>query len=478
MSGAEPMSDREILLRGLPSVDALLQSDTGAEWLQALPRERVTALARDALAEIRAAILAGEQPDGFDGLAAVKARVTAKLTRLTRPSLRRVINASGVILHTNLGRAPLAASAIEAIRETAGGYSNLEYDPAAGGRGKRDVHAGELLEQLLGAPAIVVNNNAAAILLVLNELSRDGETIVSRGELIEIGDGFRIPQILERSGAALREVGTTNRTRIEDYRGAVGERTRMLMRVHPSNFRQIGFTGRPSLAELVALARESSLPLVEDLGSGCLHDLRAIGIDDEAPVGAGLEAGVDVVTFSGDKLLGGPQAGIIAGKPDLVQRIRRNPLFRALRVDKLTYAALGATLREYIRGNLEGIPALSMMRAPAAALRERAALFVKKLDCPGVAVREGESLLGGGSTPLRSLPSPVIAVEPGGGAAAQRIERRLRADDPPVIARIERGCLLIDLRTVAAAEEADLLRALQAALRPASRGETELPSPR
>lgn len=461
------MNERKTLLRALPSVDALLASDAGAAWLRALPRERVAALARDALAEARAAILADEAPGGS---AAVETRIEAKLARLTRPSLRRVINASGVILHTNLGRAPLAAPAVEAVRETAAGYSNLEYDLAAGGRGRRDVHAGELLEQLLGAPAVVVNNNAAAVLLVLHELSRDGETIVSRGELIEIGDGFRIPQILECSGAALREVGTTNRTRIDDYRAAIGERARVLLRVHPSNFRQIGFTGRPSLAELAALARESSLPLVEDLGSGCLDDLRAIGIDDEAPVGASLAAGADVVTFSGDKLLGGPQAGIIASKPQLVERIRRNPLFRALRVDKLTYAALGATLREHIRGNRESIPVLRMMRMPAAELRARAARFVEKLGRPGVAVGEGASLLGGGSTPLRSLPSPLIAVEPRAGGSAQRIERLLRAGDPPAIARIEKGRLLLDLRTVAEAEEDDLLRALEAALRAAAKG--------
>ncbi len=474
----EPVSERKLLLRSLPSVEELLQSDAGAEWLRALPRERAAALARDALAEMRAEILAGAARNGFDAPAEAKARAAAKLARLTQPSLRRVINASGVILHTNLGRAPLAASAVEAIRETAGGYSNLEYDLDAGRRDRRDVHAGELLERLLGAPAIVVNNNAAAIFLALNELSRDGETIVSRGELIEIGDGFRIPQILERSGATLREVGTTNRTRIDDYRNAVGERTRVLMRVHPSNFRQIGFAGRPSLAELVALAGECSLPLVEDLGSGCLHDLREIGIDDEAPVTASLEAGVDAVTFSGDKLLGGPQAGIVAGKPEIIRRIRRNPLFRALRADKLTYAALGATLREYICGNRENIPALRMMRTPAAELRERAAFFVERLNRPGIAVRGGESLLGGGSTPARPLPSPVIAVEPGAGESAQRIERRLRANDPPVIARIERGRLTIDLRTVAESEEDDLLQALQAALSANSGGRTKLPSNR
>ncbi len=455
-------SDREVLLRSLPSVDELLQSETASEWLESAPRDRIVALARAALDEARTSILAGSTQNGFDAAIEVKTRVTSKLKHLLQPSLRPVINASGVILHTNLGRAPLAASAVDAISQVARGYSNLEYDLVAGKRGKRDVHAGDLLEQILGAPAIVVNNNAAAIFLVLNELSRDGETIVSRGELIEIGDGFRIPEILERSGATLRDVGTTNQTRIDDYRQAISEQTRVLLRVHPSNFRQVGFAGRPTLAELVALASETSLPLVEDLGSGCLSDLSAIGIDDEAPVTASLEAGVDIVTFSGDKLLGGPQAGIITGTPELIQRIRRNPLFRALRVDKLTYAALGATLREFITGNEHRIPALRMMQTSANELRLRSQRFVEKLDRPGVAIYEGESLLGGGSTPARTLPSPLIAIEPSADTSAHRMEQQLRANDPPVVARIERDTLIVDLRTVAQSEEADLLEALKA----------------
>lgn len=442
-------------------MDELLHSDAASGWLVAMPRNRVVDLAREALGEVRAGILTGAKQNGFDGAAEVTTLVTTKLERLLRPSLRRVINASGVILHTNLGRAPLAASAIKAIAEAAAGYSNLEYDLAEGKRGKRDVHAGELLEQILGAPAIVVNNNAAAIFLVLNELSRDGETIVSRGELIEIGDGFRIPQILERSGATLREIGTTNRTRIDDYRDAISEQTRVLLRVHPSNFRQVGFTGRPSLAELVELASETALPLVEDLGSGCLSDLSGIGIEDEATVRASLNAGVDVVTFSGDKLLGGPQAGVIAGKPELIQRIRRNPIFRALRVDKLTYAALGATLREFIVGKENRIPALRMMRATAEELRERSERFIERLGRSGVTIRDGESLLGGGSTPAQTLPSPVIALEATAGTSAQRMERKLRASDPPVVARIEHDCLIIDLRTVFESDEADLLDALK-----------------
>jgi L-seryl-tRNA(Ser) seleniumtransferase len=457
-----PQGDQELLLRSLPSVDDLLQSAVGSAWAARVPRERVVSLARGALAEVRAEILSGSARNGFDGTAEVVARVAARLDRLTQPSLRRVINASGVILHTNLGRAPLAKSAIAAIADAASGYSNLEYDLAQGRRGKRDVHAAELLEELLGAPAIVVNNNAAAIFLVLNELSRDGETIVSRGELIEIGDGFRIPQILERSGAILREVGTTNRTRIDDYREAIRDQTRVLLRVHPSNFRQVGFTSRPSLAELAALAKESSLPLVEDLGSGCLSDLRSIGVEDELPVTNSIEAGVDVVTFSGDKLLGGPQAGIITGKPELIQRIRRNPLFRALRVDKLTYAALGATLREFIVGNEAGVPALRMMRLSADELRGRAERFVKELGLPGVSIENGESLLGGGSTPAQSLPSPVIVIEPGAGASAQRMERRLRGGDPPVIARIEHDRLILDLRTVDESDDGVLIQAVKA----------------
>jgi L-seryl-tRNA(Ser) seleniumtransferase len=325
------------LLRNLPSVDRLLSGEAAAGWLAAYPRALVVEEIRKALEDLRQRISgAGGSPRGANGQtrpAALEAEiagdVTTRLKRRARPSLRRVINATGVILHTNLGRAPLSAHAIEAIAATAGGYTNLEYDLAAGKRGKRDVHAAAPLEALLGAPAVVVNNNAAAIFLVLAELAAGGEVIVSRGELIEIGDGFRIPEILARSGARLREVGTTNRTRAEDYRAAIGGETRLLLRVHPSNFRIVGFTARPSIEDLAGVAREHGLPLVEDLGSGCLFDFSALGLAGEPTVRASLAAGADLVTFSGDKLLGGPQAGVIAGRADLVARVRRNPLFRA-----------------------------------------------------------------------------------------------------------------------------------------------------
>ena len=284
----------------------------------------------------------------------IEKRVERNLAKLETPSLRRVINATGVVLHTNLGRAPLAPF------EPLFGYSNLEYDLAAGRRGKRDVHASELIERLTGAPGIAVNNNAAAIYLALNELAAGFEVVVSRGELIEIGDGFRIPEIMQRSGAMLREVGTTNRTHIDDYREAINERTRLLLRVHPSNFRIEGFTARPELSELVALAKERGVPLYEDLGSGCVADLRAFGVE-EPLVADSIRAGVNLVSFSGDKLLGGPQAGILAGDAKLVARLRRNPMFRALRLDKLIYQALETTLRNLVLERWDQIPALRMI---------------------------------------------------------------------------------------------------------------------
>jgi L-seryl-tRNA(Ser) seleniumtransferase len=357
-----------------------------------------------------------------------------------------------VVVHTNLGRAPLAAFSIQV------GYSNLEYDLATGKRGKRDIHAGPLLERLLTAPAIAVNNNAAALLLALNELAAGGEVVVSRGELIEIGDGFRIPEIMARSGAALREVGATNRTRIEDYRDAIGDRTRLLLRVHPSNFRIQGFTARPELSELVALGRERGLPVFEDLGSGCVVDLRPFGID-EPLVPASLEAGVDLVSFSGDKLLGGPQAGILAGKAEIVARLRRNPLFRALRLDKLIYQALETTLRLLLLERWDEIPALAMIRQPAAAIRARAEALVAQVPGLRAEVVPGASVIGGGATPEQSIPTWLISIDCPDVAAA---ERQLRGADPPVVARIEKDRLLLDLRTVFADEEPGLLHSLAA----------------
>ena len=452
-------------LRALPSVDDVLRSDAAAAWLARLPRQRVVELVREAISGLRADALGGRGVGRTPPSESITDYVSRAIHRLGRQSLRPVINASGVILHTNLGRAPLAESAIRAISETAGRYSNLEYDAANGRRGKRDLHCDELLRRLLGAPAIVVNNNAAAIFLVLSEIARGGFAIVSRGELIEIGDGFRIPEILEASQAELVEVGTTNRTRIEDYKAALDTRTEAMLRIHPSNFRMVGFTGRPSLSALIDLARQHSIPLIEDLGSGCLTDLSREGIEDEPPVVASLRAGVNLVTFSGDKLLGGPQAGIIAGDPELVARVRRNPLFRALRVDKLTVAALSATLQEYLRGNEAAIPAVRMLRCTAAEIAERAATFAQRLQEHGfsnIEVAPGRSLLGGGSTPMQSMETALVVIPPPAGMTASEFERALRAHDPPVVARIESDRVLLDLRTVPDTERDTLLAAVLA----------------
>lgn len=459
-------SERRAILRSLPSVEDLLRSSDADSWLARLPRARVAGAVRDALAEIRAEVLSGERLSTGRHSDEVWARVGTSIAPLVRGTLRPVINASGVVLHTNLGRAPLSAAAVQAIAETAGRYTNLEYEVATGRRGKRDSHCGGVLAALLGAPAIVVNNNAAAIFLVLNELARDGEVVISRGELIEIGDGFRIPEILEASQATLREVGTTNRTRLGDYRRAIGPRTKALIRVHPSNFRQVGFTGRPSLAELAALARSESVPLVEDLGSGCLPGLEETGVGAEPTVAESLSAGVDVVTFSGDKLLGGPQAGIIAGKGDLVRRIRRNPLFRALRVDKLILAALSSTIRSHLAGRHEDLPTLRFAKISSSRLAARARHIVRRMEAMGVPdawVSEGESLLGGGSTPMLGLPAALVSIRPPAGLTARRLESALRAQDPPVIARIEKETVLLDLRTVFETEEDDLVAAVVAA---------------
>ncbi len=407
------------------------------------PRALVVDETRRVLAALRADLLAGIDVDPMSA----EKRVRDQVTALDRPSLRRVINATGVILHTNLGRAP-------AVRFTPlEGYSNLEYDLARGRRGKRDSHVSGLLERLAGRPGIAVNNNAAAVLLALNTLGRGGEAIVSRGELIEIGDGFRIPDIMAASGAELREVGTTNRTNLDDYRDAIGERTRVLMRVHPSNFHVEGFTSKPGLSELAALARERGLPLYEDLGSGCATDLSPFGIR-EPLVSESLDAGVNVVSFSGDKLLGGPQAGLIVGDAELVTRLRRNPLFRALRIDKLITQALETTLRHLVFERWEEIPALRMIRMTADEIGERASRM--KSSVPLLSVVEGRSVAGGGSTPDQWLPTWLLAI-PGDAVAT---EQKLRAGAPPVIGRIENDRLVLDLRTVMPEEDEELRRAL------------------
>ena len=453
-------------LRAIPPIHALLETPEALALAARTSREYARDRLRAALEGVRDEVLSGAlEPERIE--AEVLARAAAPALA---PSLRRVVNATGVVLHTNLGRAPLSDAAARAVVEVATGYSNLEYDLGEGRRGHRDAHGEALLCDLLGCEAAVVaNNNAAAVMLVLNTLAEGGEVIVSRGELVEIGGGFRVPEVLERSGCVLREVGTTNRTRVSDYEAAITERTRLLLRVHPSNYRIVGFTGRPSARALAALARERGIPLVEDLGSGCLVDVGAFGLADEPRCQDALAEGVDLVTFSGDKLLGGPQAGVVAGRRDLVERVRRNPLMRALRVDKMVYAALEATLRAYAEGRaVEEVPALRMLAATADDVRRRAESFAARVAAAapslGVEVVEGRSVPGAGSAPGIDLPTALVAVSRE-GATAGEIEARLRAHDPPVVARIERDRVVLDLRTVAESDEATIVGALSAAER-------------
>lgn len=467
------------LYRKLPSVDELVRRAEVAALASREGQIAVTDAARAVLASLREEIASGRIDKagveialtGLDG--AVERRVQQSLTY----SLCAVINATGVILHTNLGRAPLADSALEHANAVARAYSNLEYDAQSGERGKRDVHVERLFRRLLNhetraaeganppeVSTIVVNNNAAAVLLALNTLADGGEVIVSRGELVEIGGSFRIPDVMSKSNAVLREVGTTNRTRLSDYEQAVNEKTRLLLRVHRSNFQITGFTEQPRLDELVGLSRKRSIPLMEDLGSGALIDLRSVGVGGEPAVLDGLRAGVDVVTYSGDKLLGGPQAGLLSGRSDLIARMRSNSLFRALRADKLTYAALEATLMAYAKGDHDSIPTLRMMRLPKQEIGRRAEAVADRVRSSKVTVEmiDGESVIGGGAAPSAVLPTRLLAVTCE-GLGADELARRLRASDPPVIARVEDGRVRLDLRTVFPEQDDAIVRALRAA---------------
>ncbi|HMG32758.1 MAG TPA: L-seryl-tRNA(Sec) selenium transferase [Blastocatellia bacterium] len=458
------------LLRSLPSIERLLTRPLALTLTAELGRERVRDLLRDITDDIRAS--AGREQFSQDGdpepglISQIEQELELRAARATRPSLRRVINATGVVIHTNLGRSPLAAAAIEAIAEVASHYSNLEYDLESGGRGRRESHCQELLARVAGAQAAVVaNNNAAAVMLVLNTLAGGGEVIVSRGELIEIGGSFRIPDVMEKSGARLVEVGTTNRTRIQDYERAITERTRLILRVHPSNYRIIGFTERPTVDEIAALSKRAGILSYEDLGSGCLVDLAPYGVSDEPVVSASLKAGISVVSFSGDKMLGGPQAGIIAGSLEIVERVRRNPLMRALRVDKLTYAALEATLRLYDRGVAEKqIPVLSAIAATREDLAERARRFCSRLEATvsgafDIQVEDGESVIGGGSAPDVRLSTALISLRHD-SLSPSALDEKLRGEAIPIVTRTERDRILLDLRTVAEEEEEIILNAL------------------
>ena len=451
-------------LRQLPSVDRLLQEAGVAALVARYSRPLVLAAIRATLDAERAAVRAGAPPRE---LAPLVAAVEAQAAALAGPRLRRVLNATGVILHTNLGRAPLSSAALAAVQAVGSSYSSLEYDLDAGGRGSRHEHVVDRLQRLTGAAgALVVNNNASAVLLALAALAAGREVIVSRGQLVEIGGGFRIPDVLRQSGARLVEVGTTNRTYAEDYAEAITPATALLLRVHPSNFQVRGFVHSASLAELVALGRQHDLPVVDDLGSGSLLDTAAYGLAHEPMVQESVAAGMGLVCFSGDKLLGGPQAGIIVGAADLVARLRRHPLTRAIRPDKLTIAALAATLDHYLREEApRTVPVWRMIATPLDALAaraERVAAAVQALGVPA-AVVPGEATVGGGSLPDETLPSRLVALRVEGEAV---LAARLRRGDPPVVARLERDQLLLDLRTVLPEEDDTLLAALRAALTP------------
>jgi L-seryl-tRNA(Ser) seleniumtransferase len=461
------------LFRRLPSVDDVVRDPAIRSLVGSSGQESLVAAARVVLAQLRQEIATELLDDaGLElALSDIAGAVEKQVRQALGYSLRPLINATGVILHTNFGRAPLADSAIEHMRKTATNYSNLEFDLATGDRGKRDVHAERLFQQLLSTElqgerhksisTIVVNNNAAAVLLALNTLADGGEVIVSRGELVEIGGSFRIPEVMAKSGAILREVGTTNRTRTADYEAAITERTRLLLRVHRSNFEITGFTEQAPTPELLALARKRGVPLMEDLGSGALFDLRSIGINGEPGVLHSLRSGVDIVTYSGDKLLGGPQAGLISGCLALVARMRANPLFRALRVDKLIYAALEATLLAYVRGDHDAIPALRMMQLSKDDIAKRAEALAARITAPTLKVKivDGESILGGGAAPSSVLPTRVLALSCE-GFSADELAAHLRSSDPPIIARIEEGRVLLDLRTVFPLQDATVAAAL------------------
>jgi L-seryl-tRNA(Ser) seleniumtransferase len=452
------------LYRLLPSVDKVLQSPALKDALTRYPRSVAVASARTALAQIRAGITVGDTDENKvrEQVNDLTSAIAADMSSKTQFSLRRVINATGVILHTNLGRAPLSRSALDHISAVAADYSNLELDIDSGRRSRRDVHAEALILRLLGKKtglqldrnsslyrASVVNNCAAATFLVLNSLADGGEVIVSRGELVEIGGGFRIPEILRKSGAILREVGTTNRTRLADYQSALSDRTSLILRVHQSNFCIQGFAERPSLGGLISLANKNNVPIFADQGTGLLASLGGASVDAESSFFATLKKGPDIIAASGDKLLGGPQCGIIVGKPDLMQKVVKNPLTRAFRVCKLTYAALEGTLMDYLTGNLESIPVTRMLALSSAEIRERCERLASSLKNGRLEadVVPAKSLIGGGTTPDKKLSSFAVAVRHA-SIRPEQLANLLRRSNPPVIPRIRKDTVLLDLRTV------------------------------
>ncbi len=461
--------DAQTRLRKLPKVDELLKRDDVAALLESHPRVLVLDAVREAVESARAEVLGGSplEPDAT-GIAADAARRTAEKAR---PSLRRVINATGIVLHTNLGRAPLAAAAMDAVVRAAAGYSTLEYDVASGERGSRQAHVEELLVKLTGAEAaMAVNNNASAVLLGLAGLASGKEAIVSRGQLVEIGGSFRIPDIMRESGATMVEVGTTNKTHLADYERAIGPDTGLLLKVHTSNFRMVGFTEEVPVAELVHLGGNHGIPVFEDQGSGVLIDLAPFGLPGEPTIASAVMSGADLVSASGDKLLGGPQAGILVGKWHVIDKLKKHPLARALRLDKMTLAALEATLRLYLDPEraVREIPVLRMLTASAEEMRERAGRMACGIsdacgDAAGVTVADDVSRAGGGALPMADVPTHVVAVTPHDVGVVE-LEERLRLGEPCVVARISEDRLLLDPRTLTEAEELEVVSAVARAI--------------
>jgi len=455
------------VLRHLPSVDELLRSAAGVGVAQQAGELHAAKLARRIIDEMRSLLQSGAVDDGsketLTTRAANKLKDTWRAEQMT--GIKRVINATGVVIHTNLGRAPLSDEARRAVADAAAGYCTLEYDLESGKRGRRGPRSEQMIAELTGAEdVLIVNNCAAAAFFVLTVFAAGGEVIVSRGELVEIGGDFRVPDVLTQSGATLCEVGTTNRTKLADYEKAITGQTRVILRVHPSNYRIVGFTATPTLRELAGLAEKHGVLLYEDLGSGALVDLSGFGLLDEPVVATSLVEGAAVVTFSGDKLLGGPQAGIIAGNRDIIEQLRKHPLYRALRVDKLTYAALEATLSAYRRGaERSETPVISMLSMSKDEIDGRVRQFVEKLSAPELNVElvDGVSAIGGGAAPAVQLATTLIALTHK-RMSASRIEHSLRHATPPVIARIVDDRVMIDLRTVAESEEEELLAAVNA----------------
>ncbi len=445
-------------LRDLPSIDRLLQSSQAADMVHLFGRTLTLDALRAQLDDARASIRAGGAPPDD---ATLLRKAQEALEDWRTPTLRPVINATGVVIHTNLGRAPLSLAARQAVEAVAAGYSTLEYDLARGARGKREVHAEHLLRQLTGAEAaLVVNNNASAVMLSLTALAKDREVLISRSQLIEIGGGFRIPDVMAQSGALVVEIGTTNRTHLHDFEEAVGDHTALILRAHHSNFKIVGFTKEPSLAELVELGRRHRLPVLDDLGSGALLDTAEFGLGHEPMVQESLQAGAAIVAFSGDKLLGGPQAGLLLGDAEWIDQLRKHPMARAVRPDKLCLAALSATLMHYLKEEaVTEIPVWQMIAASADQLKARASGWQKKLGAGEVV--EGRSTVGGGSLPEESLPTWLLRFE---ATRPDELAAQLRAARPPLIGRIQEGALLLDPRTVLPDQESDLLAILSESL--------------